>query len=453
MRVVFALFLVFVAALKSSYAEQLKNELEPYSEELQRRAEAGDPQAQFLMGYNKLNGKGTPKNEQEAIRWYVLSAEKGHVRAMNTLGTFFLKNKIDSPETDAEMAKGTPEISFSKAKRDKTQPHHIQMAVFWFMQAADKGNPRAKANIGILYSEGLGLEKSDTEAIRWWEEAASEGAVNAQYCLSLALKDGKGMQNNPQRAFELMYLAANQKADDESEIKIIAKAQNALSTYYYYGLGVDKNLEESFNWNQKSAEAGDPIGQHNLGTAYKNGEGVAKNLGEAIKWYQKSAEQGYEKSLYELGYLNANGIGMEQNYKKAFEYYLKAAQKGDAKAQNNLGVLFLEGRGTKKNEAEAFRYFLRSSLQNNVVAFGNLATCYENGRGVEVSTSEAFKWYGKGAEADVAVCQYKLAQFYEKGIGTPKNTNLAKEWYERAEKQGYAPAKKALKSSDNNATR
>lgn len=438
----FIVFNICFILICGCYASQ--EELEPYSADLQNKAEAGDAQAQFLLGYNKLYGRGTPKNEQEAIQWYVLSAKQGHKRAMNTLGGFFLKNKIDSPETDAEMAKATPEISFSKAKKDKTQPHHLQMAVFWFMRAADAGNPRAMGNIGMLYWNGLGLEQSDSEAVRWWKEGSSEGDIGSQCRLSLAFSEGRGVEKNPQKAFELMCLAANKKPADESEKEWVARAQNELSRYYYYGLGVEKDLKESFKWNKKSAEGGNAVGQFNLGTAYKNGDGVDKNLVEAIRWYEKSAEQGYEGALFELGYLNDRGIGMEQNYKKAFEYYTKAAQKGEAKAQNNLGSLYSQGRGTRQNDTEAFRYFLRSSLQTNVVAYGNLASCYENGRGVERNLSEAVKWYYKGAQAGQAYSQYMLARIYESGNGVQKSLNLAQDWYEKAAKQGYEPAKEAL---------
>jgi TPR repeat protein len=160
-------------------------DLESFSPSLLKKAEAGDSEAQYLLGYNYLWGRGVAKNEQESIRWFILSANKGHPKSMNSLGAFFLKNKIDSPETDAEIAKATPEISFSKAKKDLNQPHHLQMALFWFMQAADAGNPRAKTNIGSMYWNGIGLEQNLTEAsnglvicIAVWQQRRDEGHYN-----------------------------------------------------------------------------------------------------------------------------------------------------------------------------------------------------------------------------------------------------------------------------------
>ena len=182
--------LLFAVISVSGFAEVKK--LEPYSVELVKKAEAGDSQAQFLVGRYLLRGIGVSKNEQEALKWYMLSAKQGHVKSMNTLGTFYLDNKVDSPETDAEIAKAVPEMSFSIAKKDKKQPHNLEQAVYWFFLSADGGNPRAKYNIGLLYRDGRGLEQSDIDAVKWWKVAASEGVVSAQISLSNAYHDGRG---------------------------------------------------------------------------------------------------------------------------------------------------------------------------------------------------------------------------------------------------------------------
>ena len=443
MKLIPALLIVGMFAV-SGFAEVKK--LEPYSVELVKKAEAGDAQAQFLVGKYLLRGIGVSKNEQEAIKWYMLSAKQGHVRSMNTLGAFYLDNKVDSPETDAEIAKAVPEMSFSIAKKDKKQPHNLEQAVYWFFLSADGGNPRAKYNIGLLYASGRGLEQSDIDAVKWWKDAASEGVVSAQISLSNAYHHGRGCEKSDSKAFELMCMAANKAPQDEPEEIDVATAQTYLGLYFYQGIGVKKNLSESFKWFAKSAKNGSALGQYYLGNAYYNGDGTEKNISNAVVWYEKSAAQGNDDSTFELGCLSAKGIGLEKSYEKAFSYYKKAADNGNPKAQNNLANLYLNGLGVQSNESEAYRLWFRSSLQTNTFAFANLGLCYEKGTGVKVNISEAFRWYEKGALAGEPSAEYYLGRCYESGNGVEKNVDTAKRWYLKAADHGLEEAKEAVRS-------
>jgi TPR repeat protein len=44
-------------------------------------AEKGDADAQFNLGVAYSSGKGVPKDETEAIKWYRKAAEQNHTRA------------------------------------------------------------------------------------------------------------------------------------------------------------------------------------------------------------------------------------------------------------------------------------------------------------------------------------------------------------------------------------
>lgn len=41
-------------------------------------AESGDPQAQFNLGLMYHSGSGLPRNEKEAVKWYLKAAEGGY---------------------------------------------------------------------------------------------------------------------------------------------------------------------------------------------------------------------------------------------------------------------------------------------------------------------------------------------------------------------------------------
>jgi len=55
----------------------------------QPRAEAGDADAQYLLGLAFDEGRGGTEDDVEAARWYALAAEQGHAAAQNNLGLLY----------------------------------------------------------------------------------------------------------------------------------------------------------------------------------------------------------------------------------------------------------------------------------------------------------------------------------------------------------------------------
>jgi len=41
----------------------------------------------------------------------------------------------------------------------------------------------AQHNIGVLYRDGMGVEKNDTEALAWFQKSADQGYAKAQLSL------------------------------------------------------------------------------------------------------------------------------------------------------------------------------------------------------------------------------------------------------------------------------
>jgi TPR repeat protein len=53
--------------------------------QLQREAQAGDPDAQYELAYLYENGLGVPKNEARALELYQQAADQGHPAAQDNL--------------------------------------------------------------------------------------------------------------------------------------------------------------------------------------------------------------------------------------------------------------------------------------------------------------------------------------------------------------------------------
>ena len=80
-----------------------------------------------------------------------------------------------------------------------------------------------------------------------------------------------------------------------------AKAQYNLSSCYFKGDGVRKDIEQAILWLRRSAKQGDAQAQFNLGVCYEKGYGVSKDQTQAVYWYRKSAEQGLAQAQFNLG--------------------------------------------------------------------------------------------------------------------------------------------------------
>ena len=55
---------------------------------------------------------------------------------------------------------------------------------------ADTGNASAQTHLGSLYSNGKGVPRDDTEAVRWFRLAADQDNVAAQNNLGVAYENG-----------------------------------------------------------------------------------------------------------------------------------------------------------------------------------------------------------------------------------------------------------------------
>ena len=137
-------------AVCSSACVQTQNEHRPAAQalaDLRASAEAGAPEAQFILGGLYLTGVGVPPDAAEAVAWYRRAAEQGHARAQYNLGAMYAEGRGVPPDA-AE-------------------------AVAWYRRAAEQGDATAQYNLGGMYREGRGVPPDAVEAHMWLTIAAS----------------------------------------------------------------------------------------------------------------------------------------------------------------------------------------------------------------------------------------------------------------------------------------
>ena len=273
-------------------------------DELIRKAESGDPIAQYELSKKYSDGDEVEKNYDKALYWAELSAAQNCPEGINSLG-FCYERGIGVEKDEVE-------------------------AVKWYLKAAEQGYAKARCNLGNCYVNGTGVEKDEVEAVKWYLKAAEQGDARAQCNLGVCYDNGTGVEKDEAEAVK-WYRKAAEQGD--------AQAQCNLGVCYVNGTGVEKDEAEAVRWFRKAAEQGFAQAQCNLGNCYDNGIGVEKDEVEAVKWYRKAAEQGNATAQCNLGVCFRYGTGVEKDEVEAVKWYRKAAEQGLDEARIALDEL------------------------------------------------------------------------------------------------------------------
>lgn len=114
-----------------------------------RLALDGYPEAQSMVGSMYWSGRGFPKNNEEAVRWYRLAANQGDSFAQRYMGISYL--------TGTGVAVDEPG------------------ARNWFLRAAERGDATAQTFAGQMLIEGKGGAADYALGLHWLSRAADQG--------------------------------------------------------------------------------------------------------------------------------------------------------------------------------------------------------------------------------------------------------------------------------------
>ncbi len=140
------ILLTFGILAVSGWAEGLN--LKPYSEELVKKAEAGDAVAQYDLGSCYFHGEGVTKDKKEAAKWYEKSAEQGYSTAQVDFGQCYWWGH--------------------GVVKDQKE------AVKWYTKSAEQGNTYAYIRLADCYFWGTGVAQNEKEAVKWYTKGGFE---------------------------------------------------------------------------------------------------------------------------------------------------------------------------------------------------------------------------------------------------------------------------------------
>jgi TPR repeat protein len=145
-------------------------------------AEAGDADAQYLLGKLFREGLGVEKDPREGLRWTRKAAEQDHRVALWALGWIY------------ESGEGVQ-------RNDRE-------ALRWYRKAADNGFGLAMNNVGWMYANGKGVAKDYEEAVRWYRKAIAKGSAPAMNNLGYMYEHGQGVRRSRTEAVRWYRRAA-----------------------------------------------------------------------------------------------------------------------------------------------------------------------------------------------------------------------------------------------------
>jgi localization factor PodJL len=161
---------------------------------LRAAALSGDAAAAYEVGMRFADGRGVPRNTEEAALWLERAAKQGLAPAQFRLGGFYEKG--------------------IGVKKDFARARDLYLA------AAGKGNGKAMHNLAVLYAEGIDGPADYANAAHWFREGADHGVTDSQYNLGILYARGTGVAQNYAESykwFALAALAGDQDAAKKSE--------------------------------------------------------------------------------------------------------------------------------------------------------------------------------------------------------------------------------------------
>ena len=133
----------------------------PEIQNLEKRAHAGDADAQFKLATAYDYGHGVQRNGTLAFHWYRKAAKQGHAEAQSSLGSMYQAENM-----------------------------YIEARI-WYQKAADQNHPLAMNNLAYLYDIGLGVTQDKKKGYTLYLKSANLGWADAMFKLANIYSTGQ----------------------------------------------------------------------------------------------------------------------------------------------------------------------------------------------------------------------------------------------------------------------
>jgi len=248
-------------------------------------------------------------------------------------------NEIDSAVDEIDLAEivRKPAIGNYRGYAEFKMAHYDTARRIW--EALDARNfGEAAFNLGLLYEDGLGVDKNIDRALAYYRRGADNGSAKAVFRLGIVY--WLGTPDIPKNEAEgRRYLSIAAAGGDHEAARYLAAAAPVADADVL--LAADRALAggqptEGVRLLSEAAERGDARAQSRLAWYYETGRGVERNLDKAAFWFQRAAEGGNGEAMYALSVMFATGAGQARDPALAENWLRKSAATGYPPAINDL---------------------------------------------------------------------------------------------------------------------
>ncbi len=382
-------------------------------------SEMGDVESMITWGECLEHGWGVEQDVMRAVTVYEEAIEQEHPIAMNNLADILEAKAFQTGAPEAQKIiervlplrknaalLGHPDASFNLGMmyyEGKHVPKDTEKSVAYFREAAIREHPEAGEAIARIELEiQLLVEKSQV--------LAAEGSRDSLFKLGVSYYHGIGVLKSDVEALYYFREAVKQQHPD---------AMCMVGSMFDQGLGgLDQNYKEAAIWYERAARAESTLGQHNLAMMFQHGYGVKQDYKQTFKWFLKSASAGHTDSQVELGNCYKKGRGTMKSAQKAFNWYEKAALSGSDFAQCEVAQCYRDGSGVTKDGEKSLEWYERAAKQGNVIAQYILGTVYVSGslfgeKSFKPDINKAITWFQAAASQGDEESALALYQLFE----------------------------------------
>jgi uncharacterized protein len=325
----------------------------------------------------------------------------------------------------AELANATYNEDLDDARRAAK----LKEARAAFSDAAERGYVPAIFSLATLFDDAEETAEDRTRDDKLLTSAADQQYAPAMYELALRYRNGShGQEQDINHSYQWMI-----KAAEAGYTKAMVGAAVAL----FKGSGVRLNPRRAVEWAVRAASSGSVDAKFQLGWFYMNGKlfldpqtnekspnSLERDYTQALLWWGRAAEENSSAAQYFLGYMMERGLGLPGPQPEIAEkYYRLAAHGGDEDAEFELARRLRAGVMLAKPEngdSEALDLLRRALSHGSARAAGALAEIYRNGElGVAKDPVKAIQYAFQAIKLSVLAdpTTFDGDPFYEIGAG------------------------------------
>lgn len=249
-----------------------------------------------ILGRSYMLGRGVPKDLARAKALLGRACDGDVAQACGRLGeiAFAEKDLARSKELlDRSCSAGWFTACETLGKITLALPGVMKVDPFaLFKRSCNAGDPEGCWGLGSLFSLGLGVRKSDTEAFKYFTRACDGGARLGCVSVSTALDEGRGTAPDPEAAAKIL--------EGPCERAYFEACRN-LGMFYFRGRGVPRDPARSVKLLDRACEGGDGGGCLLLATQYlTGGSGLKRDEARSNEYFTRACQLGIEPACMQV---------------------------------------------------------------------------------------------------------------------------------------------------------